>query len=60
MNHTTRPESDYEVASCFGSVQGEGQNFLEALFKKLVALPPPPLNNDTYLRHHARVMTYLG
>ena len=25
----------------FISVQGEGQNFLGALFKKLVALPPP-------------------
>ena len=25
----------------FASVQGERQNFLGALFKKLVALPPP-------------------
>ena len=31
----------------FVSVQGKGRDFLGALFKKLVALPPPGLNNDT-------------
>ena len=44
-----------EGHNLFFSVQGEGQNFLGALFKKLVALrppplPPAPLNNDTSLR----------
>ena len=37
------------VTIFFVSAQGEGQNFLGALFKILVALPPPPppqLNND--------------
>ena len=40
-----------EGHNCFVSSQGEGQNFLGALFSKLVALPPPPppLNNDISL-----------